>query len=333
LRVLLQSRSNCMNSMAGDSVQITKTREYLIRMGVKVDLDSSASIFLGNYDLIHLFNIMPVEETYLQFKNAQRQGKKIVFSPIFWDPEEFLQESGQKENFGTWWSRTMPLREELLEGVELMLPNSRLELEALKRTFHQVPPAVIVPNAADQKFALARPERFVRKYQWEDFLLCVGRISRRKNQLYLIKAAKRLKLPLVIIGPLNDCLYYRECRREAMGQKVLFIDALDSTDLASAYAAARVHALVSWYDTPGLVSLEAALAGCTIVSTDRGSAREYFGELVYYCNPGDLESIAGALREAWKAKKDGRLKRRVLENYTWEKTAEATVEGYRKVLG
>ena len=33
--------------------------------------------------------------------------------------------------------------------------------------------------------------------------------------------------------------------------------------LASAYAAARVFALPSWFETPGLAALEAALAGCS----------------------------------------------------------------------
>jgi glycosyltransferase involved in cell wall biosynthesis len=165
----------------------------------------------------------------------------------------------------------------------------------------------------------------------KDFLLGVGRICRRKNQLNLIRAARRLKLPLVLIGPLNDSNYYQECRREAVGQKVLFIDTLTPPELASAYAAAKVHALVSWYDTPGLVSLEAALAGCTIVSTNRGSAREYFGELAYYCNPDDLDSIIEAIANAWKTEKDFRLQQLVLENYTWEKTAELTYKAYRMI--
>ena len=43
-------------------------------------------------------------------------------------------------------------------------------------------------------------------------------------------------------------------------------------ELAEHYARAQVHALVSFRETPGLVSLEAAALGCAVVSTDRGSA-------------------------------------------------------------
>jgi glycosyltransferase involved in cell wall biosynthesis len=112
---------------------------------------------------------------------------------------------------------------------------------------------------------------------------------------------------------------------------VIFIDSLTPLELSSAYAAARIHALVSWYDTPGLVSLEAALAGCNIVTTDRGSPREYFGNLAYYCDPGKRDSICQAIRDAWHGTKDHRLKELVFNNYTWEKAALKTYRAYQSV--
>ena len=47
------------------------------------------------------------------------------------------------------------------------------------------------------------------------------------------------------------------------GEAVRWLGASDHDDplLASAYAAARVFALPSWFETPGLAALEAALAG------------------------------------------------------------------------
>jgi glycosyltransferase involved in cell wall biosynthesis len=95
-----------------------------------------------------------------------------------------------------------------------------------------------------------------------------------------------------------------------------------------------VHALVSWYDTPGLVSLEAAMAGCRIVTTDRGSAREYFGSTVDYCDPADPESIRRAVVAAWERPKPARdLQRLVYRNYCWERAARATLRGYQLAMG
>lgn len=332
MKVLIQNRSNFLNSIAGDSIQLSKTKEYLEKLGVQITVSSEWEVDLSRYDLAHLFNIMPVEDTYRQYQNIKRHGKKYLLSTIYWDPQEFLNTNCQMATFKEWWTKTMPFRQEVIKEAALILPNSNLEYELLKKNFRSLPPKIIVPNAADPIFAAAKPERFFQKYRINDFLLSVGRICQRKNQLTLIRVAKELNLPLVLIGPINDGIYYRECRRESAGHKVIFIDALAPLELASAYASARVHALISWYDTPGLVSLEAAMAGCKIVTTDRGSAAEYFGDHAFYCNPGKIESIRTAINNAWNSNKDPQLKDRVLMNYTWEKAAQKTFDAYQLVL-
>lgn len=332
MKILIQNRSNFLKSIAGDSIQLNKTKEYLERLGVRIKVSSDGETDPSGFDLVHLFNIMPIEETYRQYQNAKFHGKKFVLSTIYWNPDEFLNASGQVKTFGVWWERTMPLRREVLKEAAIILPNSNMEHEVLKKNFGRLPPAIIVPNAADPLFADARPDRFFQHYPMKDFILSVGRICQRKNQLMLIRAAKELGYPLVLIGPINDGLYYRECRRESAGHKVTYIDALTPLELASAYSAARVHALVSWYDTPGLVSLEAALADCRIVTTGRGSASEYFGNHAFYCDPGDVGSICKAIRDAWSSPKDNHLKEIVLRDYTWEKAALKTFQAYRRAL-
>ena len=332
MRVLLQNRASGIHALAGDSVQLEKTREYLIKIGVNVIYRSSPDPDLEGLDLVHLFNLIPVTETYHQFLNARRQNKPVLLSPVYWNPREYLEHDKKLVEYLEWWEKTMPLRRAILDGCALILPNSQMELAVLENTFGQLPQAEIIPNGADRQFAAARPEHFYSKYGKKNFLLSVGRICRRKNQIQLIRAAKLLKLPLVLIGPLNDSEYYVECRKAAAGHQVMFIDTLTPKELSSAYAAARVHALVSWYDTPGLVSLEAALAGCRIVSTDRGSAREYFGDAAEYCDPSDLNSICLAISRAWQAPHHPGLKEEVLNRFTWERVAAATYRGYQAVL-
>ncbi|HBF37865.1 MAG TPA: glycosyltransferase [Firmicutes bacterium] len=333
MKVLLQNRSSYRNSVAGDGVQMVKTQEYLKKLQVDADISSSPDTDLSQYDLVHLFNLMPVDEMFPLFLNARKQKKKIVLSTIYWNPDEFLKQSEDFESLKLWWQKSMPLRDEVLRGVDLILPNSELELAVIKKQFLGVPRARVVINGVDQAFYSAKPQSFMARHHCQDFLLSVGRICRRKNQLAIIRAAAALDLPLVIIGPLNDGLYYRECRRAAAGHHVLFIDRLSQQDLCSAYAAARIHVLVSWYDTPGLVSLEAALAGCAVVTTIRGSAKEYFGNLAYYCNPANEATICSAIKAAWKASNNLQLKTHIFTHFTWEKAAKETLEAYRSVLG
>jgi glycosyltransferase involved in cell wall biosynthesis len=159
----------------------------------------------------------------------------------------------------------------------------------------------------------------------------VGRIEPHKNQLGLIEALRGAGLPLVIAG--NDhpdhTEYAEACRRAGSGW-VRFVGPVPhgSPELADLYAGARVHVVASWFETTGLVSLEAALSGCSIVSTSRGHAREYLDRFATYCDPGRPDSVLAAVRQAWAAPPSPELRQRILDRYTWSHVAEATVAAY-----
>jgi glycosyltransferase involved in cell wall biosynthesis len=139
---------------------------------------------------------------------------------------------------------------------------------------------------------------------------------------------------LVIIGDATPEArgYFELCRREG-GDDVLWVPALDHHDplLASAYAAARVFALPSWFETPGLSALEAALAGTPIVITPFGSTREYFGDRALYAHPGKLGEIAEAVERQWSQGRDPRLASFVASHYLWPRVAQETAEVYDQV--
>jgi hypothetical protein len=80
------------------------------------------------------------------------------------------------------------------------------------------------------------------------------------------------------------------------------------------------------------VSLEAGAAGCNIVSTDRGSAREYLEEMAWYCDPRSVESVREAVQAAYEAPRSERLREHIQEHFTWRQAAEQTVEGYRLAM-
>ncbi len=111
--------------------------------------------------------------------------------------------------------------------------------------------------------------------------------------------------------------------------------ALDHDDplLASAYAAARVLALPSWFETPGLVALEAALAGAAVVVTPFGCAREYFGPLAVYARPDRPLELIDALRQAWETRADPNLAGHVAARFLWSEVARRTAEVYDQVAG
>src|SRR5262249_26969183 len=160
---------------------------------------------------------------------------------------------------------------------DAILPNSEAEARQLvglfgadRRRIH------VVPNGVDPRLAHASPASFRARFGAEPFVLYAGRVEPRKNVLGLIRAVRPLGTPIVVLGeaPPGHESYALACRR-AGGDLVRWLARMDHDDpmLASAYAAARVFALPSWFETPGLAALEAALAGAAVVLTPFGCTR------------------------------------------------------------
>ncbi len=219
----------------------------------------------------------------------------------------------------------------LLRNAACILPNSNSEYERVVRDFAINCPKQIVTCAIDNSIFFNANKGDVEK---EDLVLCVGRVEGRKNQLNLIKVANARKLKLKLIGNLsvNQKSYVNACKKEA-GTTIEFVPFITQTELTTYYKTAKVHVLPSWFETAGLSTIEAAAMGCNIVIANKGDVREYFGDLAYYCEPDNLDSIGEAITLALKNPPNKKLQEKVLNEYTWEKAAEQTYSAYKKVLG
>jgi len=236
----------------------------------------------------------------------------------------------------------------VLSETDCLLPNSIAEMQIIRHDFEEVFGArerkiSVVPNGVDANvFLNASSKPFIDKHGVDNFVLNVGRFSYRKNQLSLIRALKGTGIPVVFIGESStgtyyrikdtvDNLYYMKCKREA-DSSFRFLPSVPHDKLAGAYAASKAFVLPSLYETPGLSALEAALCGSNICVTVGGSTREYFSNLVTYCNPYEPNSIRNAVLRAYEMPKTSTLREHVLRNFTWDKTAEATLEAYKNVM-
>jgi glycosyltransferase involved in cell wall biosynthesis len=216
------------------------------------------------------------------------------------------------------------------ESADLLLPNSQLEADQIIADLNVSTPMRVVPNAVD-------PGLFSVQTPWNerDGVLYVARLEPHKNQLRLIEALRDTSVRLTIVGPPHPHHpRYAEKVRVAADRaaNVDLIDHVPHDELGPLYNAARVHVVPSGFETTGLVSLEAALCGCNVVTTELGYAREYFEDLAWYCRPDDPASIRAAVLAALASPPRDALRTRILERYTWAHTAAATVEAYREVL-
>ncbi|MDD2714564.1 MAG: glycosyltransferase [Candidatus Wallbacteria bacterium] len=332
----------------GAETQIYKTAQHLRKLGCEVRyLNHPAES--KECDLIHLFRF---SDEVISFFNALPANRPpVVLSTVFWYQEIPLRHLAQdlidflslgfKRAFRRFRGGSTSLKNyqairDVLSRVDLLLPNSRAEISNLERFFGKTAEAVVIPNAVDSDLVETTGDESPPGIDFEDFVLSVGRIDDRKNRLNLVRAANLLDLPLVIIGSVSGKKRYRKLYAKIMlekGRNAEILSAMPQRELCKFYRRARVHALPSWFETPGLASLEAALFGCRLVVTEGGCTREYFGDQAFYCDPGNVDSIAEALRGAWKAQPNSRLKERVSKEFTWEKTARKTLSAYEKVLG
>lgn len=365
LRVLVSSRTTLFSTPGGDTIQVLKTAESLRLLGCDVTLSIDMNHSLDGYDIVHLFNLTRPQETYHQARRATRRGIPVVLSPVYVDYTEgdraargplqrlvFRSISASNAGYLKMAARSLKNGElnrgtaavlikgfraaqrDLIKMCAVLLPNSESEMSRIRRDFPETAEtrSMVVPNAVDP--TLFDADLSVAAPEFTDCILSVGRIERRKCQLQLVRALKDTGLKLVLVGKPgpNQMVYFEQIKREMDGT-VSIIDHVDQSSLRQYYAACKVHALVSWMETTGLSSLEAAAMGANIVITDKGDTRDYFGNLAYYCAPDSIPSIREALLRAHSAPRSNLLQDKVRNNYTWTHTARATFAAYREALG
>ena len=360
MKILMLNREDALSRPGGDTVQMLCTVKYLQRLGYQVDFHFGPPPFSLDYDLFHIFNLQTIETTLKQVDFIAQRKKRVALSSIWFDfnfdkrnwrhtfkyTQNKIVQLCSKISPGMGWqiyhvgkifqnldfSRKA---KEVISKVDLILPNSFFELETISRYFKVNCECAVIPNGIDpEEFAeISIPINFPSNL--EAFVLEVGTISPGKNQLKLLEAIPP-EIPLVFCGPmyLDPNSRYSQSFLAAIQSRAntYYLGELSQAQLAFLYQKAKVHALPSTRETPGLVNLEAAFFGANIATTIIGSAREYFGELAEYCDPYDTESIQKAVLRAYEKPRTEELKKRVMENFTWEIAALRTAEAYQKIL-
>lgn len=340
--IVFHAGGSSFEAIGGGEYQLAQTGRGLEALGLDVTLwnrpiDRGAADQIKNARLVHLFGM---SSGGLEFARvAKSKGVPVVLSPICWvEPramtEMFLYQQYLKIKWGArrFFPKLPAMRRDLLRIADAILPNTHAECDQLIKLFAaDRSRTVIVPNGVEPRFASADPALFRSIYGDAPFVLFVGRIEPRKNLHSLIQACRSLSVSLVVIGaaPRGRADYEALCRRLA-GKCATWTGEVEHDDplLESAYAAARVTALPSWFETPGLAALEGGLAGSAVVVTRNGGTREYFGDHAEYVDPGSVNSIKTAIAKAWREGPDRALARRIASRFTWETAVERTREAY-----
>jgi glycosyltransferase involved in cell wall biosynthesis len=321
VRVLFNTYPWAFATPGGGEIQLLKYAEHLPAHGVEVVWHDIWEPELDTVDAVHFFSCIGGSANFCGYVKAR--GLPLIITSTLWITEATVDRYPIDE------IRTQ------LSYADVIVPNSAIEADTLAEVLG-LPRERFKPvmNAADAKFARpADPALFRAKFEIDGpFVLCVGNIEPRKNQLGLVRALAASRLPLILAGEVRDRPYADQVLAEG-GSRLRHVGRIGHDDplLASAYAACSVFALPSTLETPGLAALEAAAAGAAIVITHEGSTREYFGDLVHYVDPADPSDIRRKLELALTTGPNPALKAHVTSRFTWPAAAAALAAIYADV--
>lgn len=356
MRILMQNRPDAYERPGGDTIQMDRTIRALHEAGHDVDLSLEAEPDLGGetstastadtahsgsatYDLVYLFNLTTLAWTVRQARNALRHGVPYVLSSVYWDLEsavpwrayEFPRNIARallprfairviKALRGGGGKGEQALQREILAGARCVFPNSTAERDHLLTRFSTIPrdKFVVVLNGVDPPAMQAKGSG--------GYFLCAGAIGPRKNQLNLVRAFHRLdRERLLIVGnAAHGCERYMKAVVRAAPPNVEFRSAVPHAEMTALLADAKALVQPSYIETPGLSAMEAAAMGVPIVVSNVPPVYAYFGDLGFYCDPSDSDSIVDACRAAGMAgHRDGRA---FADQYDWRRVLAPMVK-------
>ena len=338
-------------------MQMLETGAGLKRAGVEVVVGGLRCDYSG-YDLVHLFNTTRINETFVHCRAARAAGIPVVVSTIWHSVREMRRFYAWR--FGVPWfpirtyaalrevyyarrsgfpicvrsvCRYRECQRDVVRDAAAILPNSEAELRQLREELDVLPRrAFIVPNG----FAVEKAAALLKKESPRRGVVCAGRIEPRKNQQRVVEGFKLLGergLMLRFFGAINEShgWYARGFQASLVPGWIEYGGSLKPEALYGTFRAAQVVVLASYFETTGLVALEGLACGARVVVSDSPYTRDYFRDAAVYCDPYSEKSIAEAIATALRA--PPKAPPAWLNEYTWERAAELTLEAYRAVLG
>lgn len=251
----------------------------------------------ADFDVLHLWGLQSHSYT-MQWAHAA--GKKTVLSALVYYPSWIFSLRHLVS------LAVGPARQErtMLANVDCITVVNKAQAKYVVGTMGlHAEKVAVVPNVVEDIFFRqeSRAESF--SFGIENYVLCVGNICPRKNQLLLVDACRKLGVPLLLVGTV---LTGEDDYARAVGEAIAtcgsfrWIKGLNpgSVELAAAYQGAAVFALPSYMEHQPISALEAAASGKPLVLADRPYAKQEFYEHASLADPRSADAIAGALREA-----------------------------------
>lgn len=173
------------------------------------------------------------------------------------------------------------------------------------------------------------------------YILFVGTVEPRKNLMQLIRSyhvIQRLIQEKIVIVGAKGWKYspiFRLVEDLHLTGTTIFTGYIDDSDLPAVYNGASVLVMPSFYEGYGLPLIEAMKCGVPVIGSNVSSIPEIIGEAGLLVDPNSTAELSNALlRILDSSTEHDRYSRLALErakHFSWRKTAQQTLEVYKKV--
>jgi len=313
MRVLLTTYHQAFLAPAGGEAELVDMAARLRGFGLQADIYGHNSQPLSHYDLVLHFSAHGGGEELL--KQVKAAGKPVVLLPNL---------AMNQVNQGN-----RPVIESHFALADRIVFRAECDAAAAKAAF-ALPESKLasVPLAVDACFGEAADEFiFPVVYGGEqDYLLWVGILEERKNQLQVIQALKDQEMPVIFVGAYRDQAYYDACRAAAPSH-FRFVPHLTpkSEALRSAYQNCRAYIELP-SEPPGMSALEAGLAGASLLLTDCAWSREYFGDEAVLVDPNSPQAIRDGVKAVLARGKSASLAQTIQNRFTAPEALRGLIE-------
>ena len=330
MKILFVPPLNFPLVFGGFQSQVRRIYYSLLELGMDVTWYNIIETNLLDYDIIHIHSTLP--ELLSVARRAKQFGKKVVLTPMI----------GSRVHSNLFYSNCIKLSRipgilpdiritnSLIRMSDFVIPLVKYEYDRLHEVF-DVPyeRMKVIPNGMDNGF-FETTESDV-QIPVKEYLLTIGRIEPNKNQLSLIRAAKKLGRSVIIVGEAGNghSDYEKQCRKEANENVVFWGKEFDKGVLRKLYKNAALTVIQSYSEILPLVTFESLSQKTPVLCTDQcGIYPEKFNG-VFYTSP-DEKSLEKNLKIALSANCRDSINRDGI--YTWNEIAQQHIDIYHQLL-
>lgn len=214
----------------------------------------------------------------------------------------------------------------------------------LSKNYHVLPHKIkAIYEGVDQRdpnlnYLVPQIKQILSKYSIiKPYIIYVGNLYPHKNVDILFRAAKEIKIRVVIVCARN---FFRSRAEEIVSKigckdLVNFVGFVPDSELRILYRESLCLVFPSLMEGFGLPGLEAMEAGTAVIAADSSCLPEVYGHAALYFNPNNIDQLIEKIHII----KGSQVRRKLItegkkqiKKYSWRKMGKQTISIYQKAL-